>query len=262
MKTSKASLLLPFVLSAILLFSCNRTQNSTGTEVRQIKDDIQRVLFVLTSHSELGNTGEETGFYLSEASHPWKELTDNGIEVDFVSIAGGMPPVDGFKLDDPINREFWEDPDVQEALKNTTTPDKIDPGQYKAVHFVGGHGTMWDFPQNETIAQIAASIYESGGFVSAVCHGPAALVNIRLSDGSFLVDGARVTSFTNGEEKAVGLDDVVPFLLQDALEERGADFVASDNWSTNVQVSERLITGQNPQSASSLGEILAKAIKK
>lgn len=220
-----------------------------------------KVLFVLTSHSELGDTGEETGFYLSEASHPWKELTSHGIDVDFISIEGGLPPVDGFKLDDPVNKEFWEDPKVQEKLKGTRTPDQVDPKQYDAIHFVGGHGTMWDFPENKRIAYLASAIHEKGGYISAVCHGPAGLLNIRRADGRYLVDGLKVTSFTNSEEEAAELTEVVPFLLQDALEERGAEFVAADNWTENVQVDNRLITGQNPQSAKKLGEALVKALK-
>ena len=121
---------------------------------------------------------------------------------------------------------------------------------------------MWDFPGNNEIASLATSIYESGGYVTAVCHGPAALVSIRLSDGSYLVNGKKVTSFTNEEEQAAELTEVVPFLLQDSLVSCGAEFVAAEKWTDNVQVDGRLITGQNPQSAETLGEELAKALKK
>lgn len=249
-KTKNIFKILPLAFS-LLIISCN-------TE----RSDDKRVLFILTSHAEKGNTGEKTGFYLSEAAHPWKVLTSNGISVDFVSIKGGMPPVDGFKLDDPVNREFWENPEVQKALKNTQTPGEVDPNQYHAVHFVGGHGTMWDFPENKDIALIAASVYENSGYISAVCHGPAGLLNIRLSDGTYLIDGKTVTSFTNAEEAAAGLTEVVPFLLEDALVKRGANFVGDENWSDHVQVSGRLITGQNPQSATSVGNELVRAINK
>jgi len=258
----KFSLPLILIVIGTLIVSCNQSQNPSASENTGSKGLSPKVLFVLTSHSELGDTGEETGFYLSEASHPWKELTENGIQFDFVTIEGGMPPVDGFKLDDPVNKEFWESRDIQQALENAPSPGKIDPDQYDAIHFVGGHGTMWDFPENKEIADLAAVIYENGGYVTAVCHGPAALVNIRLSDGNYLVDGKTLTSFTNAEEEAVELTEVVPFLLQDALEQRGAEFVASENWTDNVQVSDRLITGQNPQSASSLGKELVKLLEK
>ena len=262
MKIISTLTLFLLALAGLISFSCNQPQTSENQKKAELTESKPKVLFVLTSHSQLGNTGEETGFYLSEASHPWKVLTENGIDVDFVTIQGGMPPVDGFKLDDPVNKEFWEDPEIQSALANAPSPGEIDPADYDAIHFVGGHGTMWDFPQNDEIASVAARIYEDGGYVTAVCHGPAALVNIRLSDGSYLVEGKKVTAFTNGEEIAVELDDVVPFMLQDSLESTGAQFVAAENWTDNVQVDGRLITGQNPQSAESLGEKLAKRLKR
>lgn len=261
MKNSKIAILILASLLVGLIDSCNLVSNKGHEDKAVGPDSPPRVLFVLTSHSALGDTGEETGFYLSEASHPWKVLTSNGILVDFVSIEGGMPPVDGFKLEDPINKEFWESQDIQDALNKSGIPDTVDPARYDAIHFVGGHGTMWDFPENNHIISLAAKIYEQGGVVSAICHGPAALVNIRLSDESYLVEGKKVTSFTNGEEEAAGLTEVVPFLLEDALASRGAEFIAAENWQDNVQVSGRLVTGQNPQSASTLGKELVKLLK-
>lgn len=253
--------LLLITLIALLTVSCNQQMDQAKKEGTQSAGEPKKVLFILTSHSELGSTGEQTGFYLSEAAHPWKVLTSHGIVVDFCSIDGGMPPLDGFKIDDPVNKEFWENPEVQEALKNARKPSEFDASAYDAVHFVGGHGTMWDFPHNEDIAHLAGKVYDHGGFVTAVCHGPSGLLNIRLADGSYLLEGKAVTSFTNGEEEAVGLTEVVPFLLEDALKERGAEFVAAENWADHVQVSERLITGQNPQSAGSLGERLVELMK-
>ena len=218
------------------------------------------VLFVLTSHAVKGSTGKPTGWYLSEAAHPWKILREHGIQVEFMSPQGGDAPVDGFDLKDPVNKEFWEDADVQAKLRNTLRPDQIDGNRYAAIHYVGGHGAMWDFPGNRAIASVAAGIYERGGVVSAVCHGPAGLVDIRLADGSHLVKGKTVAAFTNEEEKAVGLANVVPFLLADKLRERGARHVPAANWTENVQVDGRLITGQNPQSAMALGRKLAALI--
>jgi putative intracellular protease/amidase len=249
------------VFIALVSVSCNHQIDQSQKPDIRSEGDSPKVLFILTSHSDMGNTGEQTGFYLSEAAHPWKVLTSQGIAVEFSTIKGGMPPVDGFKLDDPLNKEFWEDTSVQEALRNAKKPSEFDAASFEAVHFVGGHGTMWDFPENKDIARLAGKIYDQGGFVTAVCHGPSGLLNIRLADGSYLLDGKTVTSFTNGEEEAVGLTEIVPFLLEDALKQRGATFVAADNWSDHVQVSERLITGQNPQSAASLGEKLAEYLK-
>jgi putative intracellular protease/amidase len=214
------------------------------------------VLFVLSSHDIKGSTGKPTGWYLSEAAHPWKVLHDKGVQIDFMSPKGGEPPVDGFDLKDPVNAEFWGNAEVQAKLKNTLTPEKIDAKAakaYAAIHFVGGHGAMWDFPDNAAIARIAAAIYENRGAVSAVCHGPAGLVNVRLSDGGYLVRGKNVAAFTNEEEKAVGLTEVVPFLLADKLTERGAHHMPAPDWTDNVQVDGRLVTGQNPQSATSVG---------
>lgn len=221
----------------------------------------RKVLFVLSSHKEKGNTGEKTGYYLSEAAHPWSVLTKAGYEVDFVSPQGGKAPVDGLDLDDPINKEFWENSSTRHAVEHTAIPNDITPSDYLAIHYVGGHGTMWDFPNNEALAQIATDIYEAGGAVSAVCHGPAGLVNIRLSDGSYLIDGKQVTGFTNEEEAAVKLTDVVPFLLEDRLVERGADFQHSGLWEQHVTVDGRLITGQNPASATGVGEALVTVLE-
>jgi putative intracellular protease/amidase len=219
-----------------------------------------KVLFVLTSHGVKGDTGQPTGWYLSEASHPWKELQETGLEIEFMSPKGGRPPVDGLDLNDPINREFWENPEVQAKVRNTMRPDQVDVSAYQAIHFVGGHGAMWDFPGDLSIAAIAARIYENGGVIAAVCHGPAGLVNVKLSDGSYLVKGKLIACFTNAEENEVGLTAVVPFLLADKLVSRGARHVATKNWSVTVQVDGRLITGQNPQSAALVGKRMVEQL--
>jgi putative intracellular protease/amidase len=142
----------------------------------------QRVLFVLTSHDTLGNTGKETGFYLSEVTHPYAEFERAGIEVDFVSPKGGKAPMTGANLEDPLDRSFLEDLAKVAKIENTLTPAEIDPNRYDAIFYAGGHGTMWDFPTNQPLAKIAASIYNRGGIVGSVCHGAAGLLNIKLSD--------------------------------------------------------------------------------
>lgn len=221
-----------------------------------------KILFVLSSHEEKGSTGEKTGYYLSEAAHPWDVLSAQGYTIDFVSPKGGNPPVDGFDLNDPVNKRFWEDEGVQKKLKNTFKPKEINPHDYRAIYYVGGHGTMWDFPDNKTLANIATSIYENKGIISAVCHGPAALINIKISDGRYLVDGKNIAAFTNSEEEQVGLTDVVPFLLESKLKSRGANVITAVNWQSNVQVSQRLITGQNPNSAKGVAEAMLKLLEK
>ncbi len=215
---------------------------------------MKKILIALTSHSELGNTGRKTGFYLPEAAHPYAVFTQAGYTVDFVSPLGGEPPVDGVDLNDPLQRAFWEDADVRAKLQNTLRPADINPADYAAIFYAGGHGTMWDFPDNAELAAIAADIYEQEGVVAAVCHGPSALVNIKLSDGSYLVAGKTVSTFTNEEEAAVGLTEVVPFLLESRLRERGAQITKAPNFAAHTAVSDRLLTGQNPASATPLAE--------
>jgi putative intracellular protease/amidase len=216
-----------------------------------------KILFVLTSHDRKGNTGQPTGFYLPEAAHPWAVLQAAGFEIDFVSPKGGKPPMDGVDLSDPVNRAFLENQEVSRKIDNTLTPDQINVRDYAAIFFVGGHGTMWDFPNDASLARLAATIYEEGGVVGAVCHGPAALVNLKLSNGQYLVKGRRVAAFTDDEERAVNLDRVVPFLLATTLGQRGAVHVPAPNWQSNVIVDDRLVTGQNPASAERVGQEIA-----
>jgi putative intracellular protease/amidase len=213
-----------------------------------------KALFVLTSHDTLGDTGKETGFYLAEVTHPYVAFEQAGIEVDFVSPKGGKAPMTGLDLTDPLNKAFLDEPQKVVKVENTLTPAEIDPKNYAAIFYAGGHGTMWDFPHQEEIDRIAAAIYEQGGVVGAVCHGPAGLVNIKLSDGSYLVAGKTVAAFTNDEEVAVELSDVIPFFLAEKLVERGAIHTKAAIFQPHVEVSDRLVTGQNPASAKGVGE--------
>ena len=219
------------------------------------------VLIAVTSHSVLGDTGRTTGYYLSEVSHPWHALTEAGYAVAFVSPQGGEAPMDpgSRKTDDPVNAAFLASSDFA-GLSRTLRPDEVDPADYFAVWYAGGHGTMWDFADDARLAQIAADVYEAGGAVGAVCHGPAGLVNIRLSDGSYLVAGKRVAAFTDDEERAAGLGTTVPFLLQSTLEARGADHRGAGLWESHVEVDGRLVTGQNPASAADAGAALVRVL--
>lgn len=222
---------------------------------------MKKVLFVLTSHGEKGNAGS-TGYHLGEVSHPWKVLHDAGVEMDFTSPKGGEPPVDGFDLEDPTNKEFWNHPVYKEKRIHTQTPKEINPNDYSAIYFAGGHGTMWDFPDNTELQELTKTIYESGGIVGAVCHGPSALVNVKLSNGTKLIAGKRVNGFSNEEEEIVKLEGVVPFLLENQLIGAGGKYSKSAPWNTHVEVDERLVTGQNPQSAKAVGEAILKLLKK
>ncbi len=217
---------------------------------------IKPVLFVLTSHGSKGSTGEPTGYYLAEVTHPLAVLEAAGIEVEFASIQGGEPPVDGLDLEEATNARYWNDPRFRDAVAHTKRLQDVDPATYSAIFFAGGHGTMWDFPGNPDVQRVTREIYENNGPVGAVCHGPSALLNVTLSDGTYLVAGKRVSAFTDSEERSVELEEVVPFLLASELTARGAEHQPAANWHCKVSVDGRLVTGQNPQSATAVGEAL------
>jgi putative intracellular protease/amidase len=214
------------------------------------------VLFVLTSHGVKGDSGQPTGFYLGEVTHPLAVLDAAGIKVEFASIEGGEPPVDGLDLEDATNARYWNDETFRHAIRGTAKLADIDPINYSAIFFAGGHGAMWDLPESPAVLDVTQKIFETGGIVAAVCHGPAALVNVKLSDGSYLVSGRNVSAFTDSEEQAVGLDKTVPFLLASTLIERGASHHPAPDWNAKVAVDGRLVTGQNPQSATGVGEAI------
>lgn len=220
----------------------------------------KKILMVVTSHDTKGASGEATGYYLSEVSHPWKEFTGAGYEIDYISPGGGKAPAEAVDRSDHVNAEFLDNAEAREKIAHTRTPVDVNPGDYAAVFFAGGHGTMWDFPDNAGLASIAWRVHESGDVVSAVCHGPAALVNVRLSDGTRLVEGRRVNAFTNEEEAAVGMDKVVPFLLESKLREQGARFEKSAPFQEHVAEDDRLITGQNPQSATAVARAVLRRL--
>jgi putative intracellular protease/amidase len=229
------------------------------TSARKGNFVMPKVLLALTSHGQLGDTGRTTGFYVPEAAHPHRVLTAAGYEVDFVSVDGGAPPTDGVKPGDEELTRFLAD--QADRLSTTPRPDQLDSSDYVAVLFVGGHGTMWDFPESTELANLATSVYDRGGVVGAVCHGPAGLVNLRTGDGSYLVDGKLVTSFTNAEEDAVGLSAAVPFLLESKLVERGARFIGGANFAANAVADRRLVTGQNPASAVRVAELMIEELE-
>ncbi|MBQ3452411.1 MAG: type 1 glutamine amidotransferase domain-containing protein [Selenomonadaceae bacterium] len=223
---------------------------------------MKKILCVVTSNNVKGATGIPTGFWLSELTHPLEKFSAAGFDFELASIKGGKPPIDKDSLDftDPINKKFWDDENFQAKLANTIKLDDANAADFDAIFFAGGHGVMWDFADSAAIQKITREIYERGGIVSAVCHGPAALVNVKLSDGKFLVDGKNLTAFTNGEEADVQATDIVPFLLETALKNHGANHIAAANWSNHVEIDGRLVTGQNPASAGGVGEAVVKLL--
>lgn len=222
----------------------------------------KKVLIVVTSHDQVGSTGKATGYYLPEVSHPVAQFEKNGLSVEFASPKGGRAPMDpkSRDLSDAANKAFLERSDLVKKIENTLRPNEIDPNDYHAIFYAGGHGTMWDFPENKEFAEIAAQIYENGGVVAAVCHGPAALVNIKLKNGRYLVDGKQVAGFSNAEEAAAGLTHLMPFLLESKLVDRGAIYSKADLWQKHVITDERLVTGQNPASSEGVGAQVAKLV--
>ena len=235
--------------------------NQATSQTIKSKKMSKKILFVVTNHDKLGETGEPTGYYLGEVTHPWAVLSDAGYEIDFVSPKGGNPPYYGANTEDPINERFLADQKYQAKIQNSMKPSEVNPADYTAILYAGGHGTMWDFADNAELAVIAQKIYENNGIVSAVCHGPAGLVNIKLSNGKYLVDGKKINAFTNEEEIAVKLENVVPFSLESKLIERGAKFEKSGLWQVHVTADQRVVTGQNPQSAHAVGEAVLKELQ-
>ena len=168
--------------------------------------------------------------------------------------------MDGMDLTDPINARYWNDDTFRAAVRQTRQLAEVDASRYGGVFFAGGHGTMWDFPDSPVVQLVAREIYEAGGLIGAVCHGPSALVNVKLSSGRYLVDGKRVAAFTDDEERAVKLESVVPFMLASRLQQRGARHQPAPNWHSQVVIDGRLITGQNPQSANAVGAAMREAL--
>ena len=221
----------------------------------------QKVLFVVTSHDKKGD--KPSGFFLSEATHPHHVLSEAGYAIDFVSPKGGKAPIDPDSMDlkDPINAAFYGDESLRGAIERTKSPAQVSASDYAALFYAGGHAAMWDLPDNPQLTALAAKIYEAGGVVGAVCHGPAGLVNVKLTNGAYLVANKDVAAFTNDEERAVELDTAIPFSLADRLRERGARHHAAPNFQAQVVVSERLVTGQNPASAKGVAEAMLKLLQ-
>lgn len=210
----------------------------------------RRVLIVVTSHAQLGTTGQKTGLWLEELAVPYNAFVRAGANIDIASPLGGRPPVDP-KSDGEIKgevKDFLADPEAQRKLDNTLKLAEI-KGAYDAVFVAGGHGVMWDLPRDERLQAMLADAYDKGKVVAAVCHGPAALVGVRLRSGQPLVAGKRVAGFSDEEEKAVGLDKAVPFLLEAKLKELGGKYERGPLWAPFVVSDGRLITGQNPASS-------------
>ena len=219
-----------------------------------------KILIILTSHDKLGNTGLKTGFWLEEFASPYYVFKDANADITLASPLGGQPPLDP-KSDEPdfqtdATERFKQDSDAQQALAHTLKLSDISVEDYDAVFYPGGHGPLWDLAEDHISISLIESMYAAGKHIAAVCHAPAVFRHTKNADGSPLVQGKSMTAFSNSEEQAVQLCDIVPFLLEDELNAKGASYSKGEDWHPYVVTDGVLITGQNPASS----ELVAKTL--
>jgi len=224
-----------------------------------------KILMVLTSHDQLGDTGHKTGFWLEEFATPYYVFADADADITLASPDGGQPPLDP-KSDEAdfqteATRRFRDDADAQAELANTHKLADLSPDDYDAVFYPGGHGPLWDLAEDRHSIALIESMYAAGKPVAAVCHAPAVLKHTKVADGSQLVAGKSLTGFSNSEEAAVQLTNVVPFLLEDELTARGASYSSADDWQPYAVTDGNLITGQNPASSGLVAKSVLERLK-
>lgn len=224
------------------------------------------VLFVLTSHNELGDTGKKTGFWVEEFANPYYKLLDQGAAITIATPKGGAAPIDP-SSDSPDaatkdTERFNKDEKAKERIANTKALSTINPDDFDAVFYPGGHGPLWDLANDETSIALIEKFNLQQKPIAFVCHAPAALKNVKDNDGNPLVRGKKVTGFTNTEEDAVGLTSVVPFLVEDMLKENGGIYSKKEDWTAYAIQDTNLITGQNPASSEKVAELLIENISK
>lgn len=225
---------------------------------------MKKVLVVETNVTRYQGTNEPTGLWLGEAAEFVAELEKAGIAVDYVSPKGGFVPIDprSMKYTDTNIMQVYENADfVERALIHTLRPDEVQPADYAAIYYTGGHGVMWDFPDNSALQQIALTIYHNGGYLTSVCHGIAGLLNIKDAEGQYLIAGKQITGFTTAEEILAGKKKVVPFLNQQVATARGAHFIKKRFYSEFAVADGQLLTGQNPFSVKAVARLLIEKLK-
>lgn len=224
-----------------------------------------KILIVLTSHSDLGNTGKKTGFWVEEFAAPYYKLKDAGAEITLASPKGGQPPIDP-KSAEPENqteatRRFDSDPELKSLLSQTHQLSGLSADDFDAVFYPGGHGPLWDLTTDRDSIQLITDFWAAKKPVAAVCHAPAVLLNVLEENGEPLVKDKKVTGFTNSEEAAVGLTGIVPFLVEDQLKAKGGVYSKAEDWASYVVQEGLLITGQNPGSSEAVAERLLTLLK-
>lgn len=252
MKVKMKNLAKYIIAGAILALSSAASFAQTSKKIK--------ILFVLTSHDQLGSTGKKTGFWIEEFATPYYFFTDKNIEVTVVTPNGGQAPIDP-KSNEPsfqteATKRYFNDAVAQKLLSNTKKLHSVNQKNFNAVFYPGGHGPMWDLANDKNSIALIKAFYNNNKPIAFVCHGSAALVNVKLNNGSYLIAGKEVTSFCNTEESAVQLTKVVPFSLEDKLKERGAIYKKGTDWSSFVLEDGLLLTGQNPQSSSEVAQKL------
>jgi putative intracellular protease/amidase len=220
-----------------------------------------KVLIVCTNHDTYPSKSGKTGLWLSELTHFYDAMIKRRVIIDIVSPLGGKIPIDERSLDlkDELNLQYWEDRIFKEKITLSLSPDQVHAEDYRLIYFAGGHGAMWDFASNTALEKITRTIYENNGIVSAVCHGVCGLLHVKLTDGSLLIRDKYLTGFSNMEETLQTFVSEVPFYLEDKLKEQGAHYTKSMiPFMEFIELDERLITGQNPNSA---GKVASKALE-
>jgi putative intracellular protease/amidase len=224
-----------------------------------------KVLIVLTSHGDLGNTGEKTGFWIEEFAAPYYVLVDAGIELTIASPKGGQPPVDPKSespdAQTPATKRFYSDNEAIDKVAHTLKLSEVNQVDYDAVFYPGGHGPLWDLATDAISVSLIEDFYKNNKPVAFVCHAPAALVNVKASNGEPLVKGKEITGFSNSEEEAVNLTKVVPFLLEDEMKKLGGHYSSGADWGVYVKKDGLLITGQNPASSEAVARALLEILQ-
>jgi putative intracellular protease/amidase len=226
---------------------------------------IMKILIVLTSHGELGDTGKKTGFWVEEFAAPYYELADAGAQITLASPKGGEPPIDPSSqlagAQTKFTHRFDQDEPLKQKLAHTLKLSAVQAADYDAVFYPGGHGPLWDLTTDAKSIALIEDFQQQGKPMAMVCHAPCALLKVKLPNGDFLVKGRNVTGFSDTEEAAVKLTKVVPFLLEDELKKAGAHYSKGPDWGIYVQTDGLLITGQNPASSAEAAKVLIKLLK-
>ncbi|SOU87898.1 Dimethylallyltransferase [Tenacibaculum dicentrarchi] len=266
----KAVIIFPMIsaiiFGMILISSCKTAKNNNSEAEKIItKTKKMNILFVLTSHDKLGNTDKKTGFWVEEFASPYYALLDKGATITIATPKGGVAPIDP-SSDSPdtatkATERFNKDVAVKAKISNTKVLSSINADDFDAVFYPGGHGPLWDLAEDVASIALIEDFNNQNKPIAFVCHAPAALKEVKNADGTPLVNGKKVTGFTNSEEQAVGLTDIVPFLVEDMLTKNGGIYSKKDNWNAYAIQDGNLITGQNPASSELVADKLINSLK-